>query len=214
MKQIKKWVTFGDSVTWYNQQPYLPITKEPEKICNGYQVHLEENLPIKIENQGISGDTVQDVCQRSSVFDYQAFEGVSFFVGINNFNQQIPEGQILDKHSVFDQTTFCGAYQGLIEDVLHRFPEKKILLIAPYKVWKKSLGLLPEKYSQIIKEIGHVYQLPVCDLYHASAINPLENVADFVDNPENVDYYFHVNDQGYEKISQILIPFFQTHLQE
>ena len=53
MKQIKKWVTFGDSVTWYNQQPYLPITKEPEKICNGYQVHLEENLPIKIENQGI-----------------------------------------------------------------------------------------------------------------------------------------------------------------
>lgn len=176
-------------------------------------MHLAKNLPIKIENQGISGDTVQDVCQRSCVFYYQDFEGVSFFVEINNFNQQISYGQILPKHSVFDKTTFYGADQWMIEDVLNCFSKKKILLIAPYKVWKKSLGLLPEQYSQAIKEIGSVYQLPICDFHHDSAINPLQNATDFVDNPELVDYYFHVNDQGYKKINQVLIPFFQTYLQ-
>ncbi|MHC5268731.1 SGNH/GDSL hydrolase family protein [Enterococcus sp. LJL98] len=212
----KNWVAFGDSVTWYDQKQFLAFTRQPNQKCQGYQTHLEQELEIKIENQGISGNTVQDVCQRSLNFDYAHYQGVSFFVGINNFNKMSTStfGQIEEKGHPFDASTFCGAYQTMIEDVLNRAPHVQILLIIPYKVFKQTHGELPAIYSQTIRQIAQLYGLPFCDLYTHSPIDPLDVPQDFVDDFNLVHYYFHLNNEGYKKIATLLIPFFKEAINQ
>lgn len=209
-----KWVTFGDSVTWYDQKNFLPFTNKPNQLCVGYQSHLTEKLNWKITNQGISGDTTQDVFIRSSTFDYSTYDGVSFLVGINNFNKSTLKqfGQVQGIGTLFNTDTFCGAYQQMIEDIIQKFPHLQIILISPYRVFKQGFGELPPIYSETIKEIAEVYQLPFCDLYYDSPICPTTHPEDFVDDFKVVQYYFHLNNQGYEKISEVLVPFFKTHI--
>lgn len=208
------WVTFGDSVTWYDGQQYLDFTKAPKTKCIGYQHYLDTYLNIKISNQGASGNTTQDIYQRSKLFDYTNYDGVSFFMGINNFNKGNDNdfGEIKPVGSIFDVQTFCGAYQATIEDVIQRYSNKKIFLIAPYKVLKKERGLLPINYSHTIERIAQIYKLPLCNLYSDSDIDPILYPNDFVDDYNTVQYLYHVNNIGYKKISNILVPFFSKNL--
>ncbi|EFU73789.1 hypothetical protein HMPREF9088_1392 [Enterococcus italicus DSM 15952] len=215
-KSKENWVAFGDSITWYHGQKFLDFTKEPGVKVNGYQYYLEKELGITVKNEGVSGDTIQQICQRSLRFDFSDFSGVLYFGGVNNFNK-MPDstfGKIEEIDSDFNEETFCGAYQKMLEDVIVRYPEKRIILIIPYKVYKKELGIMPEKFPQTIKKIASLYSLSCCDLYFESGFNILNFSTYFVDDDEKVGYYFHLNNLGYEKISQNLISFLKPFIKE
>lgn len=204
----KKIVTFGDSITWYDNQTYVPNTTDSGTRCLGYQTYLRSCFGAEVENQGVSGNNTNQVCNRSKSFNYKDYELVTFLSGVNDFGQSRQVGEIKPIGSSFNESTLCGAYQSMIEDVIKRFPEIKIAIIIPYKVWNTQLGgLIKEEYINSIINIAKLYSIPYLNLYEESQLNELNKDFYFVDDKSKVPYQYHLNNKGYELISRLIVSF-------
>lgn len=203
----KKVVTFGDSVTWYDGKPANPRFTQHSMIV-GYQSHVRKALGWKVTNKGVSGDTTQQICERSLKFDYRDYDLAIFFAGINNLRDDPDQhyGELQPIGGPFDRGTFCGAYQKMVEDVIQRSPETKLLLIVPYKCWSGEHGLLPPKFRDTILAIGILYGIPVLNLYDNLQFNELNREVFFADDPAKQPWFFHLNDLGYQWLADLLIP--------
>lgn len=205
-------MTFGDSVTWYDQKRFLPVTNSPGEPVIGYQSYLRRDLGLTVINGGVSGETTAEICRRALAFDYAGVDAVTFFCGINDFNKYYPDGigTVLPRGTVQEADTFCGALQMAIEDAQRRTSGLRIGLIAPYPVQRRG-EYLPPVYSEQLRAIATLYDLPLLDLYALAPIDA-HNPRDFVDNPDRVTFAFHPTNDGYAKLATVITPFVRTLL--
>lgn len=209
----KRCVTFGDSITWYDKQTYNINTLESGVKVKGYQSYLEEMLGLTITNQGVSGNTTPQVCTRIKAFDFTGYDLVTLMSGTNDFRDASTEqiGIIQTIGSIFDETTFIGAYQTMIESILTRYPNIRIQIFTPFMVWRNGV-LMPETYIDALKSVGELYGIPVLDLYHNSGINDLTKGLFIVDDTSKVNYQFHPSTKGYERLSMnCIVPFVENN---
>jgi lysophospholipase L1-like esterase len=205
-------VTFGDSITWYDGQPYNANTKEPGIIVKGYQSYMREQLGANVINQGKSGYTTSQIKIVIQGYDFTGVDAVTILAGTNDFRDIATKvfGDIQPIGSTFDTSTYVGAYQQSIEHILGQNPEIKIYLFTQVKAWKDDYGLMPETYPQVVKDLGKLYSLSVCDLYYESGINDLTKGVYMVDG-DSVAYDFHPSTKGYERMANIIVPFLENH---
>lgn len=204
----KKMVTFGDSITWYDNNPFVSNSLLYNKRCVGYQTYLRSAFDCGISNQGISGQHSGQIMNRSFQFDYSTYELALFFMGVNDFGSERQAGELLEIGGDFNRYTLIGAYQAMIEDILTRSPQTKIGIIVPYKVWNTQVGgLMPRAYVDGIMDVAKLYSIPYLNLYDEAQLNELNRDYYFVDDQTKVPYYYHLNNKGYELISRKIVHF-------
>lgn len=196
----KSWITLGDSIT----------------RANGYQDNLKDLLGFsKVTNLGENGQTMAWQPKNKSTYtvgkmiNYKNYDLVTIFIGTNDFRYNKKLGTIQNSGSNdFDEKTFIGAYQLLIEYILASNPEINLVLITPpqrihdgYDTnFKNEVGSKLIDYVSAIESLGEIYSLPVLDLYREGGITK-ENINVFTRDG------LHPNDIGYKRISDKMYRF-------
>lgn len=193
----KKWLTLGDSIT----------------KANGYQSLVKEKLGFKeVDNRGINGQTMAyQKTKKSTLYvgreiDYKNYDLVTIFIGTNDFRYNKELGSF--KEYKYNEKTFIGAYQLLIEKILESNPYIDIVLVTPLQRSKDGydINFTNEEghklidYVEAIKEIGKNYSVPVLDLYSNSGFNKQTLNIYTRDN-------LHPNKVGYERIAEKMYRF-------
>ena len=212
----KRLYTYGDSITWYDGNPYN-WGKENGVTARGYQSYLREEFWLSITNRGISGARMMQIGSRILADDLSNIDYVSITSGANDERYNTPLGGIAPIGSSFDTSTFYGMLQKSIEHILSMNDECKIILITPIRGWiyapdgyeyeREEDGEITSKWADAFKEVGKLYSLPVCDWYYNSGINLLtRNV--YINDPEPEDgntlYSLHPSTKGYERMAELL----------
>ena len=198
--QGKSWISLGDSIT----KPGI------------YQNNLKDILGFSIINNiGKSGQTMTSQANHNSTYtlgkniDYNKYDLATIFIGTNDFRYNKKLGQIKASGSKdFDENTFTGSYQLLIETILKSNPNIDLVLITPtqrirdrYDIeFTNKVGSKLVDYVSIIKNLGEMYSLPVLDLYSQGGITK-ENINSFSNDG------LHLNNEGYKRISEKMYRF-------
>lgn len=218
----KKFVTFGDSITWYDGKKYNYASKEEGVIVRGYQTYMREDLKCVVDNQGVSGYDMPHIYSKINSYNYTNINAVTITSGANDHRKGIYPGTVMPIGSKFTTTTFAGALQASIEKIINTNNNIKIYLITPVRGWYnenntsnvpnayKGQMALSEDYVNIMKSIGNLYAIPVCDLYNLSGINKL-NRPTLIGDKESDPYYLHPSTKGYTRIADVLIPFLNNN---
>ncbi len=218
-KAGKKLVTFGNSRTWYDGQVYSESTSEPGVLVNGYQSYIRERLGMEVINMGVSGAKVRDTLTTIQNYDFDGSEyAISLMHGTNNFNE-IASGTAgksigttdFTMSGNYDLNTYAGELQTLVEWVSVNLPHMKFYIMSDAWGWKEGYGRMDEDYPRIMEEIANLYNYPYLDLYHNCGFNENNMTHYYVDILENVHFYFHENTKGFERISELIVPFIENH---
>lgn len=195
----KKWLTLGDSIT----------------KAGKYQNILKNKLGFsEICNKGINGQTMAHQTKNKSTYDlgkeidYNDYDLVTIFIGTNDFRYGKKIGKIVTDENYFDETTFTGSYQLLIENILSSNPKIDLVLITPmqrnhdgYDInFKNNKGHKLIEYVEATINLGKLYSLPVLDLYSVSGLT--ERTLDALTRDG-----LHPNDMGYDRISEKIFRF-------
>ncbi len=195
----KSWLTLGDSIT----------------KANGYQPIVKQKLGfLKVDNRGINGQTMAYQNTNKSTFsigkdiNYKEYDLVTIFIGTNDFRYNKKLGTISEDNNKYDETTFIGSYQMLIETILKSNPTIDLVLITPLQRSKdgydinftNEAGYKLIHYVNAIKDLGNKYNLPVLDLYSSSGFT---NKTMSVYTRDNL----HPNEKGYEIIADKMYKF-------
>ena len=191
----KVWLTLGDSIT----------------KANGYQPIVKEKLGFSIvENKGINGQTMAKQKTNQSTYsigkniDYKEYDLVTIFIGTNDYRYNKRIGEIEENNKkIYNESTFIGSYQMLIERILMSNPYIDIVLITPLQRTKDGFDINHKNevnsklidYVDAIKSLGQKYSLPVLDLYSTSGFTKQTMSIYTRDN-------LHPNKIGYEKIAE------------
>ncbi|MEG0856177.1 MAG: SGNH/GDSL hydrolase family protein [Terrisporobacter sp.] len=196
----KSWISLGDSIT------------KP----GAYQNNLKDILGFSIiDNMGKSGQTMTSGLSHNSTYtlgkdiDYSKYDLATIFIGTNDFRYNKKLGEIKTSNSKdFDENTFTGSYQLLIESILKSNPNINLVLITPTQRIKdgydinftNKTGSKLVDYVSVIKDLGEMYSLSVLDLYSEGGITK-ENISSFTNDG------LHLNDEGYKRISEKMYRF-------
>ena len=184
---------------------------------NGFVPLIEKLLNCQVNNYGIGGtriakqltpslDPKWDLDFGSRVKELDPNADLTFvFGGTNDFGHgDAPIGNISDT----EPTTFCGAMNNLIKELLKKFKKEQIVFILPiYRFndddplgdhyrYKPTMPL--QGYRDLMTEIISRYNIEVLD------------IKDLVGKPKDTKYFddgLHPNDAGHRKITEILANF-------
>lgn len=201
----KNFITLGDSITAQDGKPYTQ--GDVGAIARGYQTIIKENLGFKnYTNKGVSGRPISNgsvngdgTVETGRNIDYTQYDLCIIAGGTNDFKLNMPLGEL--KASDFDETTFYGAYQSLVETILTSNQLIRLCLFTPlqrdhsgYDIgYVNTAGYKLRDYVEAIEKIGEKYSLPVCDLYRNSGITKLTLNTFTMDG-------LHPNDVGYKRM--------------
>lgn len=138
---------------------------------------------------------------------------VVIFGGTNDFGGSDPAlGSITDR----GEDTFYGAYHCLIQKLIARYPNAKLVIATPlhrltedddtYNEQAGRRGGTLGRYVQAIREIGEFYGLAVADLYRSCPLQPRMPGHGQRYMPDGV----HPNDAGHILIAQAFMRWFKT----
>lgn len=214
----KNFVTFGDSITWYDGKEYNSASKEKGVIVKGYQSYMREQLKCVVDNQGANGNDMTQIYSIINNYNYNNINAVTITSGANDHRKGILPGTILPIGSKFKTTTYAGSIQASIEKITKTNKNIKIYLITPIRGWfnenytydvpnaYSGKMTISEDYVKVMKSIGKLYNISVCDLFNSPWINNLTRPI-LIGDKDTSPYYLHPSTKGYKRIADILIPF-------
>ena len=205
----KTFVIFGDSITNYDGLAYNEFNKEAGTIVKGYQSYMREALGCIAIKQGYAGHRMPQILPYIKAYDYTNVDAVTITSGANDFMSTAPIGTVQPIGSVFDETSFVGAFQSAVEYIMGFNPEIKIYLITPVKGWDGDVEM-PIAYADGIKEVAKLYSISACDWYYESGINKITKTV-YIGDLDTVGSYLHPSTKGYERMANILIPFLENN---
>lgn len=180
--------------------------------AGGYAGIITANNALTSTNYGVGGGTIayyssdrhcisRNIPNMSDTADYIILQG-----GINDCALNVPLGDFVfagntsDWTGQFDDTTFCGAFEKMIQQAILKWKGKKIGFIITYKVHGQILGF--NNYRKKIIGMCEKWSLPYLDLYAMSGLNGMFPEINSLYFKTAGDYY-HVNEEGYR---QFLVP--------
>jgi len=214
----KKFVTFGDSITWYDGKVYNSASKEQGVTAKGYQTYMRSMLNCVVVNKGKDGNDMTQIYSIINNYNYRYVNAVTITSGANDHRKGVLPGKVLRIGSKFNTETYAGALQASIEKIRKSNRNARIYLITPIKGWYnedhtpsvpdayKGQMTLSVEYVNVMKSIGKLYGISVCDLYNSTWINGLSKSALMTDKATS-PYYLHPSTKGYMRIADVLIPF-------
>lgn len=209
-----KMLVFGDSIVWQDGNVYMEGPESGE-IARGWQYYVCNQCGFEgYDNQGIIGSTITDELFEPSIYDIimetdiKDYRLIIISVGTNDFKL----GAVLGSQDTRkDKNTFYGAMCLALDSIKERNKKCKIVLFTPlqrdkagYDIYTYNIaGYMLSDYVEAIKEIGGLYDIPVCDMYYYSGITM-----------DNLDIYtrdgLHPNQKGYEKMGSIAVNFIKA----
>lgn len=190
---------------------------------NRFDNVLKEMCALKeVRNYGIGGTRIAyqhrasenawwdlDFCGRAERMASDA-DVVVVFGGTNDYGHgDAPFGQMGDR----DRSTFCGAVRCLIEILVRRYPNAKLIFMTPARRLGDEApsnsssryvpGLPLKQYVDAIKEIAKDYPVAVLDMYEKLGIDPNQEADCLAYTAEGL----HFNDAGHRKIAECLRDF-------
>lgn len=138
-------------------------------------------------NAGINRHWIsRDVDNMAIDADYIILNG-----GVNDGSLGLPMGVITDGYDdIYDDTTFCGAFESLINKLYEKYPDKKIGFVQVHKMSESQSVYVP-KTIEILKKWG----VPYIDLY--TQVPPLGYITNLKNNYTNNADGWHPNELGY-----------------
>lgn len=215
-----KYVSFGDSITWYNGRPFVPQHIEAGQIAKGYQSYIVDSLGCTLDNRGESGWIMQNIyADRILPYDFSDVYAVSITSGYNDHKHPTEMiGTVQPIGSTFDVSTYAGAMQASVEHVIASNPKTKIFLIAPIRGWYsatvaanfrdevKNETILSIKYVNVVKQIGALYGVQVIDFYNEVGFNYLNRYTFLGDDPAQMpDYLAHPTQLGFKRMGEVAL---------
>lgn len=216
----KKYVSFGDSITWYDGKTFTTSHKENGQYVKGYQSYVVDELGCTLDNKGESGwDMTQIYISRISAYDFTDCYLTTITSGANDCRKGIPVGTLQPIGSAFNASTYAGALQASIEKVISSNPNTKIVLITPIRGWYTEyntanvpntdpsvVGLMKREYPEMVKSIGVLYGIPVVDFYDELGWNDLNKNVYLGDDPAKFTaYLLHPNNKGYRRMGELVL---------
>lgn len=202
------WMTIGDSITYQDEKEYKRGPNKGEAAI-GYQTVVKKKIDtIIIKNKGFSGLALTSGKRSlySNVIDinYDGIDLVTIFCGTNDFKLNKPIGEI--SRSNFNEETFIGAFNNLINKIKISNPKIRIVLLTPlqrdndyYSIYSTNeVNHKLNDYVNAIKNIGDFYNLQVVDFYEDSDFT-FKNL-----NKYSLDG-LHPNNRGYEIIGRKIL---------
>lgn len=209
---------FGDSITWYDGNPFGNAHIESGIMAKGYLSYMRDELGATVNNYGISGGTIQShIATSIKSKSFVTVDVVTINGGANDWattSSPPPLGTIAPIASAFNIATTYGALQSAVEYILTSNPKIKIYFITPIRGYLKPESTnplkgqeLPESYTNMFKEVGELYGIPVCDLFNQCGFNKLNYSNWYGDIGALGDRYIHLINLGYKRMAEILISF-------
>ncbi len=145
-----------------------------------------------------------DFCQRYTEMDSDA-DAVVVFGGTNDYGHgDAPFGTPADS----TPDSFCGACNVLFSGLKARFPQAKILIVAPMHRCNDTSHQgdgrpqaprpILEAYVEAIREAADRYGLPLLDLFSDPILDPNDPIIQAVYVPDGL----HPNDAGHQLLAQ------------
>lgn len=200
----------GDSITWLDGNKYAGTNE----TAIGYPSIIKDELNFDgVINKGVDGGSLAENANypdNGSILldndwdDLNLADTVTILVGTNDFKLNVPIGDITD--GSYDESTFTGAYQTLIEKIKDENPDSKVFLITPlqrnnddYDInTVNEAGHKLVDYADRVKELGEKYDYEVIDLYSNSEITM-----------DTLDKYtvdgLHPNNEGFEVLASEIL---------
>ena len=151
-----------------------------------------------------------DFNQRADQMDADA-DVVVVFGGTNDFGHGDAPFGTMDDSTEF---TFCGAVKCLLEKLINRYPEARIVMATPlHRLGENDpvneIGIerpLLSEYVRAEKEIAAMYSVSVIDLWATSGIQPCVPAQKELFTADGL----HPNDKGAERVADVMIAFLKT----
>ena len=203
----KKFVTFGDSITWYDGHHQSGVD------VKGYQYYLRQT-GFTVTNKGVSGASIAyhsggytDICETVLATDCSDYDYAFVAGGVNDYQSFYSSiGQLASSN--YNNTTVIGALQIIIEKIVTDKPGIKLFLMTPMREHyngtncdsTNSAGNTLADYADAIKLTAKRYSIPVLDFNVMSGVNETNMSTLTIDN-------LHLNNAGYAFVSNKLLSF-------
>ena len=230
----KKLVTIGNSITAAcGYQPYLVewlgVNWSKEETQKGVDGHA----PMAIGGTIVRPTSTKSISYRSYDAKYYQPDIILIY-GCQNDQEKAKWGTVNDTpyllHQVSDSVTLASSYMGMIENLKLDNPKAKIYLINLMRV-KAVVGMNPQnsyvkRYKsprfettqevldwelemrypkvQLVRQIGHKYNLPVIDLYDGSGVSNA-NAELFYGQASDDCTQVHPNKEGYRRMAECIV---------
>lgn len=194
----KKWVSYGDSNTQIGR----------------WQPTVIDKIGLTHINMGVSSSTIVNyptwavpMCsdERLNAIPNDA-DIITILGGTNDWVGH----KFLGNIDSVDKTQFFGAYKYIIESIMTRLPNARLVLICPtYSSYtlttkeKNNIGLTIRDYGNAIKELGYYYNLPVIDGLTMLGVNKLNYLSCF----DNEEIVVHLNANGGVRFGNLVAEF-------
>ena len=216
ISKISTEVIANSTVNIVSPLAYKTITFNGDSICQGnvngggYGKIIAERYNMNYQNVAISGGTItaeqyisstgharhwisRTISKMRDDADYVVLEG-----GVNDASLNVPLGEITsDYKSELDDTTYCGAFESMLKQVLEKYPGKKIGYILVHKMDKNFDSRYENNHYQASKQICEKWGVPYLDLnIECPPLNYIQSLKEaYTTNSDG----WHPNVEGYEK---------------
>ena len=198
----KKFVSYGDSITQGNT----------------WQNYVVNELGVSHTNLGLSSSCISSFDTWAvSMSDDTRINGIpedtdilTIMGGTNDWASRISIGTIDDD----TRDTFIGGYKYLIEKVMQRIPNARIILMTPPFGYYNSgvgtgeingVGTKLIEYINAVKSVAEYYKLPLINMYQDLGINKFNKDSFLIDE----DVQVHPNSNGGKRIAGLVIGTFE-----
>ncbi len=195
----KKWVSYGDSITWYGYwQPY---------VVNALNLN---HTNCGVSSSPIGGSFSNAMWQDSRIDEVKAANPdiVTILGGANDMYKGVSMGtseELTKTISNKDKTVFYGAYSYIIETLLTWKPTLEIVLMTTmwgnFEAVNSTTGLTYRDFSNATKEIAQHYGLPCVDLMGEMGLNAITANTYLMNDSQ----YVHPNDAGAKRMARVII---------
>ncbi|MBR0037903.1 MAG: SGNH/GDSL hydrolase family protein [Bacteroidales bacterium] len=229
--QGKRAAYLGDSMTDLNN-----------KAANyHYYDYLRDSLgiePLVYARSGNQWHQVYKYAERMIKEQGDNIDVIFIWAGTNDYFHSTPIGQFYTEHDtvvnvngkmvprkgrywIYDDTTFCGRINKLLQMLKHRYPTQQIILMTPphraYANFSRperanvqpdenisnEHGLYIEDYVHVLKQAGEYWSVPVVDLFSTSGLYPLDDsYTRYFANPDTDR--LHPNNQGHIRLGKTI----------
>ncbi|MBK6284846.1 MAG: SGNH/GDSL hydrolase family protein [Draconibacterium sp.] len=186
------------------------MTQKFNKENTVYWEFLKDLLGIEPFVYGISGNQWDGIYRQALKLTEEKGENVDailIFAGTNDYNHGLPLGnfftetlketnhngkQVVRKFRtpVFNDSTFCGRINKVMDYLKTTYPDKQIIILTPIhrgfaqfsesniqpdENFANEQGLYIDEYINILREAASVWAVPIIDLFSVSGLFPLQD---------------------------------------